>query len=343
MMKMIISKYYEKIKDVIKQNYKEFIFLVLFACFCFYDTGYLIFKPGGIIGVEDRIEADIKYESKGSFNMAYVGMMEGNLPFYLLAKVIDSWTLVKTIDVTYNNKESIEDTYIRDDLAYKEAISNATIVAFDKANINYNIKKEDNYITYISEKNNSDLKIGDILVSYDNTNFSDINEFINYVNLKKENDVISLKIIRDGKEYIKDAKIYKENDKLFVGLSVSKIKDVQSEYNLSVKKKNSESGPSGGLIMALSIYDAITKKDITNGLKIVGTGTINIDGSVGEIGSVEYKLAGAVKENADLFICPKEIEEIALKYAKDKNYDIIIKGVSSFDEALTILENIKEK
>ena len=343
MMKEKCSKYYEKFKKIIKLNYKEIIFLILFACFCFYDTGYLIFKPGGTINTASRIEGDNLYESEGSFNMAYVGMMEGNLPFYLLAKVIDDWTLVKNTSITYSENEKVEDALKRDELSYDEAISNATFVAFNKANVKFDITKTYNHITYISDKNTSDLKIVDILLSYDDTVFNDIEVFINYVNSKKVNDKIILKILRDGKEQLKEVTIYEEDNKLYVGLSVTKIYDIKSDFDLNVKKKASESGPSGGLITALTIYDAITKEDITRGYKIVGTGTINLDGTVGEIGSVEYKLAGAVKDNADIFICPIGNYEDAIKYAKEKKYDIIIKGVTSFDETLTILENIKEK
>ena len=159
----------------------------------------------------------------------------------------------------------------------------------------------------------------------------------------KENDKIKIKYQRDGKEYTTDVTIYKENNHLYIGISVCTILDIKSDFNLKVKTKSSESGPSGGLITALTIYNAITKEDITKGNKIVGTGIIDMEGNVGEIGSVEYKLAGAVKGKADIFICPKENFEAAQKYAKEKNYDIMIVGVATFDEALQTLETLKEK
>ena len=36
-------------------------------------------------------------------------------------------------------------------------------------------------------------------------------------------------------------------------------------------------------MLTLAIYDKLTKGDLTNGLKIVGTGTISSDGTVGEM------------------------------------------------------------
>ena len=80
------------------------------------------------------------------------------------------------------------------------------------------------------------------------------------------------------------------------------------------------------------------KEDITNGLKIVGTGTIDLDGNIGSIGGVEYKLKSAVKKKADLFIVPlgENYEEV-LKLKKENNYDIEILGVSTFDEVIDYL------
>ncbi len=51
-------------------------------------------------------------------------------------------------------------------------------------------------------------------------------------------------------------------------------------------------GPSGGLMFSLQIYSQLTGQDIRHGRKIAGTGTINPDGSVGEIGGIDKKNCG---------------------------------------------------
>ena len=92
-------------------------------------------------------------------------------------------------------------------------------------------------------------------------------------------------------------------------------------------------------MMSLTIYNKLVKEDITNGKKIVGTGTIDVDGKVGEIGGVKYKLIGAVKNKADIFICPVENYEEAVKVAKEKDYDIKIISAKTFDEVLEKLKS----
>ena len=90
--------------------------------------------------------------------------------------------------------------------------------------------------------------------------------------------------------------------------------------------------------MAIDIYNKITNSNITKGDKITGTGTIELDGTVGEIGGVRYKVMGAAKEKAKVFLCPKENYEEALSVAQEKNYDIIIKEVNTLQEAINYLK-----
>ena len=88
-------------------------------------------------------------------------------------------------------------------------------------------------------------------------------------------------------------------------------------------------------MLTLAIYNNLVAKDITNGKKIVGTGTIDDNGNVGSIGGVKYKLNGAVRSKADIFLVPSgENYEEAVKEAKRKKYSIKIVSVSTFDEAL---------
>ena len=341
-MRKVINKVYEKVKEYIKDNWVSIIILVVFAVFCFYDTGYSIYKPGGTINASNRVSGDNLYDSDGSFNMAYVSMLKGRLPYYLFAKYFTSWNIVKNDNLTVSELEDMSDVIARDNLYYKRAIKDAIYVAFKESNVDFKVDSTDYYIFYKSLENDSDLKIGDKLISYDEYNFNGVDDFAEYINSKNEGDIIKIKYERNNKELETKTSIYKNSDKLYVGLSVVPIINIESDYNLEVKTKGSESGPSGGLITTLAIYNALTKEDITRGKKIVGTGTISSDGKVGEIGEVAYKLAAAEKAHADIFICPKENYEEALKFAKEKKYDILIVEVSSFEETINYLKNMEE-
>jgi len=71
-----------------------------------------------------------------------------------------------------------------------------------------------------------------------------------------------------------------------------------------------------------------------------GTGTISLDGTVGEIAGVKYKLAGAVRKKADVFLVPSKNYEEAIKLKEKNNYDITIIEASNFSEVIEALKNL---
>ena len=137
------------------------------------------------------------------------------------------------------------------------------------------------------------------------------------------------------------AKTYEENGKKYVGVSAITTFDLKSDTDVNITTKQTESGPSGGLMMTLMVYNAITNQDLTHGKDIVGTGTISLDGSVGEIGGVKYKVIGAVKEGAEIFLVPEDNYEEAMKVKKEKGYDIEIISIKTFMDAVNYLEGLK--
>lgn len=64
-------------------------------------------------------------------------------------------------------------------------------------------------------------------------------------------------------------------------------------------------GPSAGLMFTLGIIDKLTPEDLTGGGHVAGTGTIKPDGTVGPIGGIRQKLAGARNGGAELFLMPE--------------------------------------
>jgi PDZ domain-containing protein len=63
-------------------------------------------------------------------------------------------------------------------------------------------------------------------------------------------------------------------------------------------------GPSAGLMFALGIVDKLTPGNLTSGRFVAGTGEISADGSVGAIGGIQQKMAGARQAGATLFLTP---------------------------------------
>lgn len=333
-----MKKIFDKIKKFFKENYKGILILVFIYLLFNFKLDFSIYSPGGLINLDNRIESksDIN-KSKGSINMTYVRLVKGTLPTYLLAKVIPTWDIVDNDDITYDG--DIDETIKIDKYYLLESISNAYMVAYNSAGVDYSIKKSNNYITYIYEKAKTDLKLFDNIIKYDNIKFTTFSEMQEYITNKNVGDKITFDVVRNGKNIKCYAKLIDIDGNAKVGLTSAVINEYDSYVNVSVKSKASESGSSGGFMTALAIYNAITKDDITKGRVIAGTGTIDSEGNVGEIGGVTYKLAGAYKNGADIMLVPKDNYEEALKYKKKHKLDIELVSISTFKEGIEYLEN----
>ena len=302
---------------------------------------YYIRMGGGIININNRIEIANSYNSKGSFNLAYVSELRATPPTYLLSFIIPGWEKEPIDSYKVSKKETNNDIATRDKLYLKESNLNALKVAYTNAGKYLNITNNKYTIIYVDESVSEDIRIGDILLKADGKTINDLKEYKAIVSSKEFGDTIKLTIKRNNKEqevYIKVKKI--ENQKL-TGIALINIYEYTANPNIKFNFERDESGPSGGLMLALSIYDKLVNNDITKGLKIVGTGTIDADGNVGEIGGIKYKLMGAVKAKADVFLSPSGTNyKECIELKRKNNYNIKILEISTFKEALEKLENI---
>lgn len=323
----MINKVYEKIKQILKENIKFFLILILTLIICTIPLPYYINATGGLINTSNRININ---KLSGSYNMAYVSELKGTIPLCLIALLNNNWDIVKKEEVIYDN-ETVEDVEFRNHLFLEEANDTAIMVAYNLANKEYKINNRKIYVTYIDEDAITDLKIKDQIIKINDTLINTKQDVYDIINNSEGEITITL-----SDNTIKKAKIRIENNKKMIGIVIAEDLDIES--NVKYNFKESESGPSGGFITSLAIYTSLTQ-DITHNLKIVGTGTIDINGNVGEIDGIKYKLRGAIKENADLFFVPSSNYEDALKYKKQNNYDIELISISNINEAINYLQN----
>lgn len=337
----MFNKIYNKIKKYIRENFVEIcVYLVfLFSVLC--PVNYYIITGGGIFDASKRVSLDTNYSSKGSFNMAYVSEIKGTIFTYLLSYIIPSFERDSMDDYKTNDQESAADIEFRNSLWLNQTNNNAIYVAYHKAGKKLEEKSYSNYVFYIDEQADTNLKVGDQILKVDDHDIRNLEELKSYVHTKKVGEEIQFTVMEKKKEFTKYAKVYEEDAELYIGISLLEDVIYNPDPKVTFKFKESESGPSGGLIMSLQIYNMLIKKDITKGKKIVGTGTISKDESVGEIDGVKHKLRGAVKNKADVFLVPagRNYQE-AIKEKKKNNYQIQIIEVGSFDEAIQKLENL---
>lgn len=337
---METNKIYEKVKKFIKENYISIIFIVICILLATIRLDYEVYTPGGLSNLDKRIKVEDGFDSKGSFNLTYVSSKTGTIPVILLSYIIPSWDLVSIDEVRLNEDEDYDDILKRGQIDLQSVNENAIAVAFKAAGENYEITKNETQIYYKLESAKTNLKTGDIIKTIDGFKITSLESVSESYSTKKAGDKINITVERDGKEKECYAILYEEDGKTLIGITLVSVIDVKTDKEVSFKYKGTESGASGGLMSSLEIYNRLTEYDLTKGKIISGTGTISLDGKVGEIAGVKYKLAGAVRKHADVFIVPSENYEEAIQLKEKNNYDIIIIEADTFDNVVEALKKL---
>ena len=338
----MLNKVYLRLKEFMKEYYKTIIFLIVCYFVFTFPLPYYIYAGGGTIDINDRVEINNSETSSGSLNFAYVKELEGNVASFILGNIIPSYDIEKKDNVSLNEDESNEDIMFRNKIYLENANQTAIMLAYKKAEKKVSIKSKHFYVIYVEDKVEDGLRIGDELLKVNGKDIENVEDYTNEIQIHEAGEKIKVTVKRDDKEIDVKATIKEGENYKVTGISVSTIYEYKTNPKVELKFKDSEGGPSGGLMLTLAIYDKLTDGDLTNGLKIVGTGTISSDGSVGEIGGVKYKLNGAVKAKADLFLVPKgDNYKEALKEKEKNDYDIEIKAIGTFDEAVSYLESLE--
>ena len=339
----MIKKTINYIIEFIKEEYKFIIFMLLLLILLNYPVNYYITAGGGISDVSSRIEVKDKYKSKGNFNLSYVTELKGTLFSYALSYIIPTWERLSADNYKYTEEESIEDIEFRSDLDLKTANGTATYWAYTLANKHLQETSSKVYVILIDNKEfKTDLKVQDEILSIDGKTYKTTKEYKEYLQTKNTNDKVEVKVLRDNKEKVITSNIYDYKGTKLLGIGLQTVKEYKTTPKVDIKFKRSESGPSGGLITTLEIYNQLIKKDLTKGHIIAGTGTIEEDGTVGQIGGVEYKILGAEKGNAEYFLVPAgQNYKDAKKYKEKNNLKIKLIKVKSIQDAIEKLEDLK--
>jgi len=324
----------------IKNNYK-FILVLMFLVLIFsIRFPYYIDAPGGISDIGDRIQID-GYESKGTFNITYIKEYRATIPTLLISLFNKEWDVLKEEEVLLDT-ETVDDYITRDKLFMDESISNAIYVAYNKANKKIDILNSDTVVIYKDKGSQTNLEVGDNILEVEGNKIENKEDISKIVEKYKLGDKLSLVVEKNNKKYNRHAKVIEVEDSKKLGILIVTLNEYKTKPDIKINIEENESGSSGGLITALSIYNSLVSEDITKGLTIVGTGTIDINGNVGSIGGVSYKLKSAEKAKADIFIVPLgENYDEAIKIKKERGYKIEVVGVNTFNEAINYLKKIK--
>lgn len=329
-------KILNKIINYIKANKVFLISLIIGIIICSIKLPYYVLAPGGTIDITDKVNIENKTKINGELNLLYASEYEGTVPTILLGLVLKSWDIVPMSNSQITN-ETMKEISKRGKIMLENSIQNAIYVAYEESSSEFIINNNKYYILAKSENVSCPLQVGDEILEVDKKKIEDV-DFPNYGQNKKIGDNVLLNIKRDNSIKDINCEFININNEPKIGIYLINNYDYETNPKISLKFSDSESGSSGGLMMALNIYLSLIDEDIIKGRKIAGTGTIDNLGNVGEIAGVKYKLMGADKADMDVVLVPSENYEEAIKIKNENNYKMDIVEVKTFKDAIEYLK-----
>ena len=180
------------------------------------------------------------------------------------------------------------------------------------------------------------LSAGDVIVAVAGQEVLTSTQLVAAVQAMAPGDLFPFTVLElDGSTHDETVVLAEREGSAFLGVSISTFVDMKElpfDVQFDLERIG---GPSAGLALTLTVLDVLTEGELTGGLDLVTTGTIDPLGNIGPIGGIEQKSHAVLREGADLFIVPSSDLQAALDVIGDR---IDVVGVDTLDQALDALE-----
>ena len=184
------------------------------------------------------------------------------------------------------------------------------------------------------------LEVGDTIVAVDGTPIGTYNDLAPTVSARAPGDQVTLGVESQAGESREVSLVLaaRPDDPAagFLGVSGdTRAYDPGLPFPVEIDS-GQVGGPSAGLAFTLAVIDVLTEGDLTGGRHVAVTGTINEDGTVGEVGGVAQKAAAAADAGAEVLLVPTPEYEQALAHS----HGLEIRAVATLDDALVALAEL---
>jgi len=336
------------VKNLTTFGKKRFVILtVIISSFSylgfFIDTDYYYMSPGPPYEWDITIDSAPQYESEGNLYQLTVRRDVANYVLYTWAYLSESVDLYPKEVILPKGVTPSELSQIS--LQNMQTSENVAIAVALKS-LGYNVQSEGDGVLVVGILDDSPVKDkllkNDLIISIsgDKEIIYSINSATQFISLLRTfsiGETVSIGVLRNDKEVQIKTKLIEhieyKNEPMVGFLASTPNQRFIFPINVDIDT-GSVGGPSAGLMMALNVYNKLIETDITNNSVIAGTGTIEIDGSVGPVGGVKQKVIAAKRAGATLILVPEANYEEAKPFEDDETS---IFAVENFNNALEVI------
>ena len=308
-------------------------YIIAILPFGFVKTDYYFMSPGPPYQWDIEIEDAETYSFDGNLFQLTVRRDEANYFVYAWASLsseIDLYPRESILPDGITPKELSE-------ISIQNMITSENVAVAVALNyLGYEIDSEGDGVLVVGLLDDSPVKDklfkNDLITSINSQNVKSSTEFIALLKSYEIGESVEIGLIRDDKQIKIETKLIEhveyKNEPMVGFLASTPNQKFVFPFDVDINTGN-VGGPSAGMMMALNVYNLLIESDITNGKKIAGTGTIEIDGSVGPVGGVKQKVIAAKRANASLILVPNANYSEASIYS-DENTSIV--AVDTFEK-----------
>jgi PDZ domain-containing protein len=286
-------------------------FVVLFALALTLPVPYVILSPGPTIntlGTEQGqqiivINGRQPNHTTGNLNLTTVNVSTQRLSVFA---ALDGWLLRDEVVVPrssiYPPGQSQQQVDAQNSQDFAASQDNAIAAAF--CELGYKPK----FGVILVEANTpaqKKLQPADVLVKVDGTAVSTADQLTALLAKESPGKQVQVDVTRAGKPVsvtITLAAPISGRTGARIGIEVGQV--CAAPFSVDLGLGNEIGGPSAGLMFALGIMDKVGPIDLTKGMFIAGTGTIDPNGKVGPIGGIALKMIAARQKGATIFLAP---------------------------------------
>lgn len=186
------------------------------------------------------------------------------------------------------------------------------------------------------------LDVGETVVSIDGQPLDELGDVERIMAPKQPGDTVALRVepVEGGEPRDVSVVLGTSPDAPDRGLIGIQLQPRSPSYRFPIDvdiDSGNVGGPSAGLAFTLAVLDVLTPGELTGGLDVAVTGTMEADGTVGDVGGVRQKVAAAIDDGYDVFLVPsREFEDARERGAGS----IEVVAVDTLREALDALASL---
>jgi len=302
-------------------------------------TGYNVTYPAMTMNMNSYAQLQLDQTKRTN------GWIDGVLVFERPAFPID-WLYKEllpqiVVEKAAENEPSISETYSQVVQMKKDANLLAAAIAWQQAGKGEAIQYDGVQVAAILAQAPAEgvLEAGDIIIAVNQHKIEHRDALMEYMSGHvRPGEEVNVELLRNNelkKVVVGTIPASDNENRPVLGIAVQDAYHISLEQDVTLATYIAHAGgPSHGAMLTLALYDQLTEADVTKGLHIAGTGTIEVDGRIGMVGGIPQKAYAVGRTDADVFFVPIEGLEAAKAAAPQLN----IVGVERFEDVLSWLE-----